>query len=179
MKQNNFFAILTLVLAILAGCANQSGVYRPNPITGKLEPVVIVADYGDDAEKIRAKKEFLATQAATELTRDPALNTTEKLVAAAIAQGPEVVRALARLLHKSGVSLTPATSDTTAPVFTEVQKKLLGAGFIFERGKWFAPKEFDPAKRSPLSEEGAKIVYEKKDLSDQGELIRSIKAKYQ
>lgn len=171
-------------LAILASCANQSGVYRPNPITGKLEPVVIVADYGDDAEKIRAKKEFLATQAAIELTRDPSLNTTEKLVAAAIPMGADVVRALVRLLRANGISLAPTgspTTDTTAPAFTEVQKKLISAGFIFERGKLYAPKNLDPARQTPINEEEAILIYKYKNASDYGPakpLIDSIRAKY-
>ena len=177
MKQTKIFIAMTAL--VLAGCYSTTGVRRPNPNNPqKTIPVVEVRDNGDSPEKIEAKGRFLGNAAAAQNAADTTLNPAERTVNAAIAAGADL-RGLARIFHEGAVSSSATTADTTAPAFTEVQKKLLGAGFIFERGDWFAPKDLDPAKRSPLSEEGAKIVYIKKDLADPGELVRSIKAKYQ
>ena len=85
MKQNNFFAILTLVLAILAGCANQTGVYRPDPDTKKLEPEVVVVSRGDGKDEIEAKGKLLGQSAAAKNATDTTLNPAERTVNAAIA----------------------------------------------------------------------------------------------
>lgn len=175
MKHTKIF-FAALALTILAGCANQTGVYRPDPATKKLEPEAVVISRGDGKDEIEAKGKLLGQSAAAKNALDTTLNPAERTVNAAIAAGADL-RRLARIFHEGIVGSTAA--DATAPALTEVQKKLLGDGFVFERGKWYAPKNLDPARLSPLSEEGAKIVYEKKDLTDQGELIRSIKAKYQ
>lgn len=184
MKQFKLF-IIAMTLAVIVGCAgrmpNRTGYFQPDS-SGQMRSNGEVRSSGDP-ETIRAAREYMDTAEAWSIIKDPRFNTTEKMVLRAIEKGSAVLRELRRLLKEQGISVSEPDPSPTAthPVETAVAQTLKAAGFTHKciRGEWawFYPP-YDPAYLSPLTQEGAMIVYEKKGRPDEGSLIASIKAKY-
>ncbi|NMC51116.1 hypothetical protein GYA54_00070 [Candidatus Kuenenbacteria bacterium] len=179
------FFVVAAVALVIAGCYSSTGVRRPNPDNPKkTRPVVEVRDNGDSPEKIRAKADFLGVSSASELSADATLAPLERLTAAALARGEGTTRAFSRVLHEAGVgyNVTSTTTPAGVPAFTEVQEKWRKAGFVFNRGKWYAPSDLDPAQRVPLNESEIDLLYRYEGTSDYGPakpVVDSIRAFYQ